>query len=258
MIERLQDLWHFSLHHQSVFLMSYIFFTFKSEIEASISASNHFKMINVNYQRRQQQHHHSARMHICFKDVMPAFFILLFNLSSCWLACRTVQPAVRSEQRWQHASQPRDWSSSMLQPVRGSSEDRSVKKKKKNTLQHVPDKFERLWNSAGGRGQPIPPWQWWMASTGNGKRNSWQVLIYLQQDWPVALVHSWTDTDCAASTCVAAFIMASFDSVCVHTCLVCIKYLTFTWTQTSHEALVKIKVKGESWRCFARRLMCWC
>lgn len=88
-------------------------------------------------------------------------------------------------------------------------------KKKQTTLQHVPNKFKRLWNSAGGRGQPIPPWRWWMASTRNGRKCHGRCLFILQQERPVALVHSWTDSDCAASTCVAAFIIAGFD-VCAN------------------------------------------
>lgn len=55
--------------------------------------------------------------------------------------------------------------------------------RKKNTSQHVPNKFKRLWNSAGGRGQPIPLWQWWMAGTRNGKEIHGRCLFICSRTW---------------------------------------------------------------------------
>lgn len=98
----------------------------------AMTASDHFKMIKRNYQRRQQQQQHqSASMHICSEDAVPGFSLF----ASCWLVCCTLQPAVRSERRCQHSSRPRDWSRWMLRPVRGTLEDHSGKKTLCNMFQ---------------------------------------------------------------------------------------------------------------------------
>lgn len=91
-----------------------------------MTASDHFKMINWNYQRRQQ--HQSASMHICYEDAVPgfSFFSPLADLFAAHCNLRSAQSG---------AASTRDWSRWMLWPVRGALEDRSGKKTLCNMFQ---------------------------------------------------------------------------------------------------------------------------